>query len=73
VAGVIEHGGLRPVPLVHDPAGVTGVGDVVADLNQELRETEYVGVDVEPDLGRAVTPLFPLAVGHAQAARRAVS
>ena len=58
---------------MHDPAGITGVGDVVADLNQELREAEYVGVDVEPDPGRAVTPLCPPAVGHAQAARRAVS
>ena len=38
----------RTATLVHDPAGVTGVGDVVADLNQELREAEYVGVDVEP-------------------------
>jgi hypothetical protein len=36
---------------VHDPAGITGVGDVVADLHQEFREAEDIGVDVETDLG----------------------
>ena len=41
-----------PVPLVDDGSRVAGVGDVVAEIAEDLAEPEYVSVDVEADMRR---------------------
>jgi len=56
---------------VQNAAWIAGVGDVVADLDEEFAEAEDVGVDVVADVGLRVGPGRPgSSGGHAAVVAR---
>lgn len=47
----IRDGTCGSLPFVHYSAWVTGVGDIVADLDQHAGQAEHVSVDIAADGG----------------------